>query len=78
MIYVKSCSVFWPLDKVIPAYNLNNPINEPTCSQSNYPTCINLIFTSKQNLFNPSNIFRNQAASKVLTLIFIGYTESLT
>ena len=32
------------------SYDLNNLINMPTCYQSNNPTCIDIILTSKKNL----------------------------
>ena len=45
------------LDALIQAYTLNNLINKPTCFQSNKPTCMDLIFTNKKNLFKLSNTF---------------------
>ena len=46
------------LDAVIQAYNLNNHINKPTCSQSNNPTYIDLILTNRKNIFKLSNTFQ--------------------
>ena len=42
---------------MIPAYNLNNLVNKPTCCQSNNPASIDLVLISRKNLFKLSNIF---------------------
>ena len=45
------------LEATLENYDLNNLINMPTCYQSNNPTCIDLILTSKKNLFKLSDTF---------------------
>ena len=42
---------------MIPAHNLNNLVNKPTCCQSNNPASIDLVLISRKNRFKLSNIF---------------------
>ena len=45
----------WNLDIFMSYLDLENLIKVPTCFQSTYPTCIELILTNKKSLFKNSN-----------------------
>ena len=45
------------LEAFMQAYDFRSFIKEPTCYQSNTPSCIGLILTNRKSLFKLSNTF---------------------
>ena len=43
------------LEELLNLFNVKSPISSPTCFQSKYSTCIDLILTNQEDLFSNSN-----------------------